>query len=423
LVPLATCYPSRHLKYLAPLRGQKVDGLPDGGEFLGLEQFESWTGKLSGVELQQPPEGGANVFECGDLLFGKLRPYLAKAWVADRQGYCTTESLVLTPKDADPRFLRYCLLTPAVISAIDGSTYGSKMPRADWRFIGAVQLPHPALVEQQRIANFLDEQTARIDALIAEKQRLQMTLEEWRAAELARICFGGAEASENTNNAWISRLPRGWRLARLKHLIAGIEQGWSPECEARLTEENERGVLKAGASNGGVYRDTEHKTLPASLEPVPELEVQAGDVLVSRASGSADLVGSFAYVYATQPRLMLSDKNFRLKFGNDTPLLPELLAWMCNTDALRQQVRQFVSGADGLAKNIGSGSLRELWLAVPQRSLQPFLVQELRQLKQRLDLMQEHLAEHITRLGEYRSSLVSAAVTGQLDIGAFEELD
>ncbi|MBS1138751.1 MAG: hypothetical protein H6R13_204 [Proteobacteria bacterium] len=187
--------------------------------------------------------------------------------------------------------------------------------------LGMTPLRVPCLSEQIRIANFLDGKTVRIDALIAEKEKLQSTLEEWRSAEFARICFGGVSATESTGNAWIPVLPAGWRCARLKHLIAGIEQGWSPECEARLTDDDEWGVLKAGAANGGIYRETEHKALPASLAPLPELEVKPGDVLVTRASGSADLVGSFAYVYQTRPHLMLSDKNFRLKFaGADTAL-------------------------------------------------------------------------------------------------------
>ena len=122
MTPMASSYPLKPLRFLAPLRGEKVDAVPTDGEYLGLEQFESWTGRLSGVELQQPPEGGANTFDKGDVLFGKLRPYLAKGWVAERSGYCTTESLVLTPASSDARFVRYCLLTHEVISAIDGST-------------------------------------------------------------------------------------------------------------------------------------------------------------------------------------------------------------------------------------------------------------------------------------------------------------
>ena len=402
------------------MRGEKVDAVPADGEYLGLEQLESWSGRLSGVELQQPPEGGANVFCEGDVLFGKLRPYLAKGWVAERSGFCTTESLVLAPLDVDARFVRYCLLTHEVISAVDGSAFGSKMPRADWGFIGSVRLPAPSRADQERIANFLDDKTARIDALITEKERLLSTLVEWRAAELARIVFGEDLPQVPTKNLWIPALPEGWELVRLKHLVIGIEQGWSPECEARLADEGEWGVLKAGAANSGAYREDEHKALPLTLQPIPELEVKPGDVLITRASGTADYVGSFAYVYSTRPKLMLSDKNFRLCFGPEPRLLPELLAWMCNTRALREQVLQYVSGADGLAKNIGSGNLRELWLAVPSLNDQPKIVRELHVRRGQLDDIEQHLVEHIARLREYRSSLISAAVTGQLEFGTVE---
>jgi type I restriction enzyme S subunit len=328
---------------------------------------------------------------------------------------------VLRPgQETDARYLAWLLqgLSSVMLSLTDESAHGTKALRTDqWE-----NLPVPVPRDrglQERIADFLDEQTARIDALIAEKERLQATLDEWRAAELTRICFGGAAAVEDTGNAWIPKLPNGWRLVRLKHLVAGIEQGWSPECEARLAEDGEWGVLKAGASNGGVFRDTEHKALPAHFEPIPALEVRPGDVIVTRASGSADLVGSFAYVYSTRSQLMLSDKNFRLKFSAAPHLLPELLAWMCSTPALREQVRQYVSGAEGLAKNIGSGNLRELWLAVPPAAAQAGIVKTLHAAAKRLRLLQEHLVRHIERLREYRSSLISAAVTGQLNFEDF----
>lgn len=278
------------------------------------------------------------------------------------------------------------------------------------------KLRFPPSRDQERIANFLDDKTASIDALIAEKERLLASLVEWRAAELTRICFGEHLSPVPTGNPWLPHLPNGWKVMRLKHLVTGIEQGWSPECESRLAEPDEWGVLKAGAANAGLFREDEHKALPASLEPLPELEVKARDVLITRASGTADYVGSFAYVYATRPKLMLSDKNFRLKFSGEPELLPELLAWMCNTRVLREQILQFVSGADGLAKNIGSGNLRELWLAVPPTDSQPRLISELHASRVKLDDLTEHVVEHIARLREYRSSLISAAVTGQMTI-------
>ncbi|MCV2355380.1 hypothetical protein LNV09_14595 [Paucibacter sp. B2R-40] len=325
---------------------------------------------------------------------------------------------------AVPRFVywwtRSELYREQVKMACEGTS--SSMQNLDQTSFRNFAVPRVSLSNQELIANFLDDKTARIDTLIAEKERLQEALTEWHAAELTRICFGADQPQLATGNGWIPSLPKGWKLMRLRHLVKGIEQGWSPECEARLADGDEWGVLKAGAANAGTYRENEHKALPASLKALPELEVKAGDVLITRASGTAEYVGSFAYVYGTRPRLMLSDKNFRLRFEAKPPLLPELLAWVCNTRALREQVLQFVSGADGLARNIGSGNLRELWLAVPPTGLQTELVAKLQTMRAQVGELHEHLLAHIDRLREYRSSLISAAVTGQLTDGAMQEI-
>jgi type I restriction enzyme S subunit len=320
-------------------------------------------------------------------------------------------------KRTEPRFVHYWLnntLCREQFAYLSNSTSG--LANLSASLINSTLLAFPDQAEQERIANFLDDKTVRIDALIAEKERLLLALEEWQAAELTRLCFGQETATEETGNRWIPSLPLGWRLVRLKHLVSGIEQGWSPECEARLAGEDEWAVLKAGAANGGVFREAEHKTLPAHLAPILDLEVKPGDVLATRASGTADYVGSVAFVYSTRPKLMLSDKNFRFKFDKTPPLLPELLAWMCNTRPLREQILQFVGGAEGLAKNIGSGNFREIWLAVPPMKEQPRIIILLQERREQLEKLKHHLDEHIARLREYRSSLISAAVTGQFDI-------
>ena len=333
-----------------------------------------------------------------------------------KRGIITSAYVTVIPDESlHPRFSHYLLhgYDLAKLFYRMGGGLRQSMKYSDLKHLPMVVPPSS---EQERIANFLDEKTARIDALIAEKERLLSTLVEWRSAELSRICFGESSLQHQTSNTWLPTLPEGWKTMRLKHLVTGIEQGWSPECEGRLAEDDEWGVLKAGAANAGVYREYEHKALPKSLEPLPELEVKDGDVLITRASGTADYVGSFAYVYSTRPKLMLSDKNFRLKFGPEPLLLPELLAWMCNTRVLREQILQFVSGADGLAKNIGSGNLREIWLAVPPLHEQAELVKALHCSRATLEGLAQHVNEHIARLREYRSSLISAAVTGQLAI-------
>ncbi len=351
--------------------------------------------------------------EAPAIVIGRKGSYGKVTW-SDVGGFCIDTAFFIDKRStsANLRWLFWTLQT----LGLDENSEDTGVPGLSRERAYQSKLLFPSELDQQRIADFLDDKTARIDALIAEKEKLLATLVEWRAAELTRICFGEARAMVSTGNPWIREVPKGWRVVRLKHLVSGIEQGWSPECEAGLAAEDEWGVLKAGAANAGVYREDEHKALPASLEPIPGLEVHAGDVLITRASGTADYVGSFAYVYATRPKLMLSDKNFRLKFDPEPQLLPELLAWMCNTRVLREQILQLVSGADGLAKNIGSGNLKELWLAVPPLKEQSNLIGELHASRSKLDGLSEHVAAHITHLREYRSSLISAAVTGQLDV-------
>jgi type I restriction enzyme S subunit len=424
---------STRIRFVADLNPQvRADLLADLGREVSFVPMEA-VGEDGSLDLErtrpvQDVRNGYSYFEDGDVAVAKVTPCFENGKGAIMRGltggagFGTTELTVLRPRPGvDPRFLRYFLASAEFMADAVGAMTGAgglkRVP--DW-FVRDYPARWPDSSSQVGIANFLDDKTVRIDALIAEKERLLSALNEWRAAELTRICFGGGLHQVPTGNPWVPSLPMGWKLTRLKHLVIGIEQGWSPECESRLADPHEWGVLKAGAANAGVFREDEHKALPAALQPMVDLEVRPGNVLITRASGTAEYVGSFAYVYATRPRLMLSDKNFRLKFGPKPHLLPELLAWICNTRALREQTLQFVSGADGLAKNIGSGNLRELWLGVPPLADQPGLIDELNVRRKQLDDLAEHARLHIARLREYRSSLISAAVTGQLDTSTFE---
>ena len=418
--------PLKHACYLNP------EVLPDSTpadtelEYVDIAALEGGTADLSPKPLTfaTAPSRARRVLRDGDTILSTVRTYLKAVATfpnVESKLIASTGFAVVRPNGRlHSKFAYWAVLCEPFIEGVVANSEGVSYPAINPSVLGRLHVVVPPLVDQERIANFLDEKTAGIDALIAEKERLVDTLAEWKAAELTRISFGEGEAGVPTGNAWIPVLPRRWRLSRLKHLVLGIEQGWSPECEARMADEEEWGVLKAGAANGGVYREDEHKALPVSLDPLPELEVKPGDVLVTRASGTAAYVGSFAYVYATRPKLMLSDKNFRVRFGPHPVLAPELLAWMCNTRALREQVLQYVSGADGLAKNVGSGNLKELWLAVPPANEQPRLLSKLHTRTTQLAGLEQHLVQHIDRLREYRSSLISAAVTGQLDISTFK---
>ena len=199
---------------------------------------------------------------------------------------------------------------------LDEAGHGTKALRMDaWT---SMKMPVPPFDEQVAIAAFLDHETAKIDALIAEQEKLIALLAEKRQATISHAVTRGLDPiapMKDSGVAWLGEVPAHWEVVQLRRVVEAFEQGWSPECESRQIEGDEWGVLKAGCVNGGVFNADEHKALPSQLEPRAGLAVHDGDVLMCRASGSPNLIGSVARLVDPPPRLMLSDKIFRLKLS------------------------------------------------------------------------------------------------------------
>jgi len=179
----------------------------------------------------------------------------------------------------------------------------------------------PPLEEQQLIAGFLGRETARIDALIGKKRQILELLEEKRLAVITQAVtkgFDPAVPMKDSGIEWLGEVPAHWGVTILQRSITKIEQGWSPFCEERQATADEWAVLKSGCVNGGLFRENDHKALPATLEPRTDLEVQAGDILMCRASGSPDLIGSVAKVESCRPKVLFSDKTYRIHFDDRT---------------------------------------------------------------------------------------------------------
>lgn len=281
----------------------------------------------------------------------------------------------------------------------------------DFRF------PFPPADEQLAIVSFLDRETAKIDALIAEQEKLIALLAEKRQATISHAVTRGLKPDapkKDSGVPWLGEVPAHWSVQALRRAIAAIEQGWSPECHAREAEPNEWGVLKAGCLNGGVFRATENKALPPELSPDPKYEVLMGDVLMSRASGSPELVGSTALVIGTRPRLMLSDKIFRIRL--QATVLPRYFVAALGSRALRAQIENALSGGNGMANNLPQSSLMSFAMTVPpideQMEIANFIDEELG----RLDRLRSESELGIGLLKERRSVLIAAAVTGQIDV-------
>jgi len=320
-------------------------------------------------------------------------------------------------QDVSPDFLTYLIEGAGryFLSLIEEAGHGTKRLRSDlWR---STKLFLPAPDEQRAIASFLDRETAKIDGLVTKKERLIELLQENRTALITRTVTQGLDPNvpmKDSGVDWLGKIPAHWEVRRVRHLVRRIEQGWSPDCENREADLEEWGVLKAGCVNRGSFVESEHKALPSDLDSVPELEIAEGDVLMSRASGSRELVGSVAVVPKVRPRLLLCDKVFRLHVDSGSDR--QFLAYAMNSRVARSQIEVVLSGGSGLANNIPQEAVKDLVLAQPafeeQRSITAFLDSE----TAKLDTLVAKVRDAIDRLKEFRTALISAAVTGKIDV-------
>ena len=181
----------------------------------------------------------------GDILFGKLRPYLAKVLLSDFEAKAVGDFFVFRMKqDVIPEFISKLILSRNFIDVVNSSTFGSKMPRVSWDFISHLLIPFPSIPEQQAIADYLDRKTAEVDELIADKQRLLELYQEERTALINQAVTQGVPRSEGTTDGvsspptkdsgteWIGEIPAHWEVSRMKN-ICSVRQGLQIEIEKR----------------------------------------------------------------------------------------------------------------------------------------------------------------------------------------------
>ncbi len=160
--------------------------------YLAMEHVESWTGKTTPLTGEVKFDSKVKRFQIDDVLFGRLRPYLAKVTRPNKTGVCVGEFLVfrISNNSLSPKFLEYFMRSKTVIDIINKSTYGAKMPRASWLFIGSTAISLPPLDEQAAICEHIEQATATLDASIATAERELELMAEYRTRLIADVVTG-----------------------------------------------------------------------------------------------------------------------------------------------------------------------------------------------------------------------------------------
>ena len=300
---------------------------------------------------------------------------------------------------SEGRYLDYALQGALSDGRIELVTSTATLPHFTADKVSKFEVWAPPLDEQRAIADYLDQETAQIDALVAKQEEFIRLLSERRRMAIDRTLSSADDDS-----------PR----VRLKYMLLRVEQGVSPQAENGLVEGDEWGVLKTGCVNGGSFREREHKRLPGDFTVDRKLAVRAGDLIVSRANGTPSYVGSAALVEQIDRNLILSDKLFRLVLRSDVDA--QFLAWSMNSRAYRTQVEASISGAAGLANNLPLSDLRSFEFSLPEFSAQKRIVENINEQTNAIDTLITKAEEHIGLAKERRAALITAAVTGQFDV-------
>jgi type I restriction enzyme, S subunit len=159
--------------------------------YIGLEHIDKDTGKLVGKGTAADVVSTKSVFREGDLLYGKLRPYLNKVWIAEFDGFCSTDILVFPMSEAfDNKFLKYRLLSQDFVSYANANSSGVNLPRVSSKVVGKFKINLPPLPEQRRIVARIEELFSRLDAGAAALRQAKAQLQRYRQSVLAAAVTG-----------------------------------------------------------------------------------------------------------------------------------------------------------------------------------------------------------------------------------------
>ncbi|MFE9240725.1 hypothetical protein [Streptomyces sp. NPDC007007] len=373
----------RHLVRIRTGSGDTVDAEPDGKFPFYVRSdkpvmSDHWEFDTTAVLTAGDGAGVAKVFH---LVTGRF--------MAHQRVYVLDEFRRVTP-----RYFYYAFSNLFHLMALDGSAK-STVDSVRRPMIADMPFAVPPLDEQWAIAHHLDRETARIDTLIVEQQRLIEMLRERRTAVVAHATSRGT-------------------LVEFRRIIAALRQGWSPNCESWPADGvAEWGVLKVGCSNTGRFDAAENKRLPDDETPRSEFAVRRGELVMSR-SNTKELVGAAAVVQGDYPRLLLSDLTYGISLAADAD--PAFVAYALASPAMRVQISAASKGMSQSMQKISQRDIRELRVRMPALDEQRRIATYLDEQTSKIDTLITETERFIDLSKERRSALITAAVTGQIDV-------
>ncbi|MFJ2442023.1 restriction endonuclease subunit S [Streptomyces sp. NPDC087658] len=297
------------------------------------------------------------------------------------------------------RFAAWALGSSTVSDQVSASTRGSTRSRINLEVAREIRLPVPPLEEQRRIADFLDAETALVDALSTARDAQVRCLEELWVSRLAHRV-----------ETWIAAHD----LVPLRRVVESVEQGWSPQCDDIIAAPSEWAVLKTSAVSSGVFKPLEHKRLPDDISPDLRYQIADGDIIMTRGSGSPEHVGIPTVAHPDGRRLLLSDLLYRIRMSQGWS--SEFTSLILRSQPVRGFMALLFRGQSGQTIKLRADDIRSIDLPAVPIHLQAQYATDLLKERQALSSAVAALRKSSALLAERRQALITAAVTGQIDV-------
>jgi type I restriction enzyme, S subunit len=350
----------------------------------------------------------------GDLCVNKMKAWQGSVGISEHRGivspaYFTYMSL----HSEDRRYLHYLLRSARYITGYLTISKGIRVNQWDLEPVLHSRLPVvlPRQDEQVAIAAFLDRETTKIDALVAEQERLIELLKEKRQAVIFHAVTKGLNPDapmKNSGHAWIGTVPAHWDIVKMKW-VATMDSGHTPD--KKIPEYWDGDFAWVSLNDTGYLKD--HDYISDTAYRITELGMS---------NSSAHLLPKRAVVFsrdATIGRCAITTKPMAVS--------QHFIAWICGEmlvpeylllrlRSMEPELESLTTGAT--VRTIGMPEVRTLVTPLPPIDEQRAIVEHVATLTSQHDALMSEVGRAIFLMQERRSALISAAVTGQIDVRA-----
>ena len=377
--------------------------------YLGLEHLAPGRLVRIGCGKASDMRSNTSAFQLGDVLYGKLRPYLDKAVLSEETGVCTTELLVLRSReDVDPRFLAALVHSPGFVEYAVSGTTGVQHPRTSWAHIREFEAPALALAEQQQLADLVwlvHEAISQSEVLVEEAQAL-------KRAAMQRLFTRGLRG-EVQKETEIGPVPESWELARFSSVREKLQYGTSVRC---TYDASDRPVLRIPNIEPQRVTADDLKYCTLSGKDAAKYQLGVGDLIFIRTNGVLDRLGSCAVYEGYPANALFASYLIRAKVRPDH-VVPNFAAAFFGSELGTSIVAgRAISASDGKF-NLNTAAIDSLILPLPPTlSEQSEIVAVLDAIDRKIDLHQRKRAV----LEELFKALLNKLMTREIRLGELE---